>query len=87
MAARTKRTKLDDTWRSRIQASMLVNRLTEHANAPIDQPVMSDSQIRAAQILLNKVAPDLKAVEMTGEDGGPIKTTIAVEFVDAAARK
>lgn len=48
---------------------MLANRLMEHAMSSADEPLMTDSQIRAAQILLNKVAPDLKAVEMTGEDG------------------
>ena len=78
MAARTRRTTLNDRWREKIRASMLVNRLHEHALAPEDNPVMSSTQIRAAEILLNKVAPDLKAIEHTGQDGEQLEITVNV---------
>jgi len=38
---------------------------------------MSPTQIKAAEILLRKVAPDLARQEVTGEDGGPQEMTIS----------
>ena len=32
--------------------------------------------------LLGKTLPDVKAVELTGEDGGPVETSLTVQFVD-----
>ncbi len=59
-----------DEVRQKIQASQLINRLTKHANSK--QPIMDNSQVRAALGLLNKVVPDIRAVEIsgTGENGG-----------------
>lgn len=51
-----------DEVKKKIQASQLINRLTKHALS--DEPVMDASQVTAATKLLNKVLPDLKAVEM-----------------------
>lgn len=82
MAARIRTIKVDDRWRAKIQASQLVNRLNEHIKAPIDQPVLSKSQIDAIRLLLNKVAPDLKAVEVTGQEGGPIQFSVKIIDVD-----
>jgi len=77
MAARKNRRTLDDSWRERISASMLANRLSQHVNGEVE---MSATQIQAAKILLAKVIPDLKAVEHSGEDGGPIKTKVDIHF-------
>ena len=74
-----------DTVKEKIKASQLINRLQNHALFVDDpknednesvkrQTVMSDSQVRAAFGLLDKTVPSLKAVEMTGKDGGPIQT-------------
>lgn len=65
-----------DDVKKRIQASQLINRLTEHALS--DVPIMDASQVTAATKLLNKVVPDLKAVEHTGggEDGSILFKTI-----------
>jgi hypothetical protein len=68
MAARKIHTTLRDEWRQKIRASMLINRLQDHAFGEVD---MSPTQLKAAEILLKKVAPDLARTEMTGEDGGP----------------
>lgn len=38
---------------------------------------MSPTQIKAAEILLRKVAPDLARQEVTGEDGKPQEMTIS----------
>lgn len=66
--------KHDELTRSRIQATSIINRLTLHALA--DKPIMDASQVNAARALLNKVLPDLKAVEVTGQDGGPLTVQI-----------
>ena len=70
MAARIRKTKLTDSWKEKIQASMLVNRLIDHGLGKCE---LSATQIKAIDILLKKVAPDLKAVELTGEGGGPVR--------------
>lgn len=67
-----------DEIKKKIQASQLINRLQNHALFVDDegmenydmvkrQTVMSDSQVRAAFGLLDKVVPNLKAVEHSGE--------------------
>jgi hypothetical protein len=62
--------------KARIQASQLINRLTAHALS--DEPIMDASQVTAATKLLNKVVPDLKAVEVTGAEGGPLEVNIVI---------
>lgn len=63
--------------RQRIQATKLVQRLQAHVNGEVK---MSTSQVRAAEILLRKSVPDLSAIQLTGEDGGPIEHVTRVEF-------
>lgn len=55
MAAR-KDSRIKTKHREAIQTSMLINRLTNHV---LDE-CMSASQIRAAEILLNKTLPNLR---------------------------
>ena len=62
--------------KARIQASQLINRLTAHALS--DEPIMDASQVTAATKLLNKVVPDLKAVEVPGAEGGPLEANIVI---------
>lgn len=64
MAARINRTRLTDKWREKIKASMLLNALADHV---FGKREMKASQIKAAEILLRKVMPDLSAVEQTLE--------------------
>jgi len=81
MAARKQLFHPDDV-KKKIQASQLINRLQSHAlsdsTADDYKPVMTDSQVRAAFGLLDKVVPNLKAVEHsgTGENGEVIFKTI-----------
>jgi hypothetical protein len=35
---------------------------------------MGPDQIQAAKIILNKLLPDMKAVELSGPEGGPVMT-------------
>lgn len=65
MAARLN-PKHDESTRQKIQTSQLVNRLMGHANGQVE---MSQTQIRAAEILLKKTLPDLSAVTMDGSLG------------------
>ncbi|MEN9924362.1 MAG: hypothetical protein RL268_488 [Pseudomonadota bacterium] len=71
-----------DEVKKRIQASQLINRLQSHALADSTgdnyRPLMTDSQVRAAFGLLDKVVPNLKAVEFsgTGENGEIVFRTV-----------
>src|SRR5512144_3250243 len=68
MAARTTKGTKDVPWddrtRERIKTSMLVNRLTDHVLNGIE---MSPTQIRAAEILLNKTLANLSATELKAD--------------------
>lgn len=57
--------------RQKIQASQIINRLNAHIKS--DKPLMEASQVAAAKILLGKVIPDLKAIELGGKNGGPVQ--------------
>ena len=47
--------------RERIAGTKIIDRLTAHVNGEID---MTPTQVRAASILLNKVLPDLRTIEV-----------------------
>jgi len=46
--------------RDRIKTSMLINRLTGHAEGTVD---LQPTQVKAIEILLRKTLPDLQAIE------------------------
>jgi len=62
--------------RERIKSTLLVERLQDHI---LGHQEMSQTQIKAAEILLRKTIPDLKAVETTlqGEGGGPVRFIVS----------
>ena len=68
MAARIRKHHQDEV-RARIQASQLVNRLTDHALGNCE---LSNTQVRAIEILLRKSIPDLSSVELTGDPENPL---------------
>ncbi len=70
MAARTNKPNHDTKTKRLMAASQLLNRLTSHANGEIE---MTASQVNAAKIVIGKSIPDLKAMEVTGKDGGPVR--------------
>ena len=78
MAARMRKRHQDEV-RAKIQASQLINVLTDHALGVSDE--LSPTRLKAIEILLRKSLPDLSAVEMTGADGGPVETVTKVELV------
>lgn len=67
MAARTRKgtsaTGWADNVRERIKTSMLINRLQDHALGAVE---LSATQIKAIEILIRKVLPDLAAVDLSG---------------------
>lgn len=60
-----------DDIRRKIQASQLINVLQGHALT--GEGDLSPTRMKAIEILLRKSVPDLSAVELTGEGGGPIE--------------
>jgi hypothetical protein len=82
MAARTRKVQHDAFTRQKIQTSQIVNRLTDHVLGKVE---LTSSQVNAAGILLRKSLPDLQSTTVTGEDGGAVKLSVAVEYVKAGS--
>lgn len=78
MAARLRKLHQDDV-RAKIQASQLINRLTDHAFSNVE---LSPTQVRAIEILLKKALPDLSAVEVSGDEESPLEIITRIELVD-----
>jgi hypothetical protein len=55
-----------DEVRTKIQTSQLINRLTDHA---LNGPCLDASQVRAIEILMKKVLPDLQSIDLSATDG------------------
>lgn len=72
MAARKNR-KCHESTREKIQTTQLINRLTNHV---LGKNEMSSTQVRAAEILLNKSLPNLQSTTLTGEDDGPVQIKV-----------
>lgn len=66
--------------RSKIQASQLVNRLSDHVLGKVE---LTATQVQAARVLLAKTLPDLTAVEMSGDPDSPVNHRIEMVVVDA----
>ena len=54
----------NDNWRDKIRVGVIVDRFLKHFNGKIE---LSSTQIKAGQAILNKLVPDLKSVEHSGE--------------------
>ena len=57
-----------ESIRDRIEVVKVIDKLQGHIEDPAKHPMLS-SQIKAADILLKKCIPDLKAIEHTGDLG------------------
>ena len=80
MAARINRIQHDANTRSKIQASQLINRLTDHV---LNNLEMSATQVNAALGLLKKTLPDLKQIELSGSVD--TRTTLIVKDLTGAS--
>ena len=78
MAARTRRIAHDANTRAKIKASQIINRLQKHIDGEVE---LESTQIRAAEILLNKCLPNLQSVEMKveGEVATVTRTAMSVD--------
>lgn len=66
----------NDETRAKIKASQLINRLQSHVDS--DKPILDASQVNAAKALLNKVLPDLKAMEVSGNTEAPLQIKVTI---------
>jgi hypothetical protein len=77
MAARTVKIRHDEETRAKIQTSQLLNRLNDHVfgkdGAAVD---ISQTQMKAIEILLRKTLPDLSAVTIGGDEDSPVKLEV-----------
>ena len=75
MAARNKKIRHDEETRAKIKAAQIINRLYGHVMGTVE---LDAAQVSSAKALLNKVLPDLKAVEHSGagESGEIIFKTV-----------
>ena len=60
-----------DDVRKKIQVSQLINILEKHALSDEEKEI-SQSRMKAIQILLNKSLPDLSSIQLTGDDDSPV---------------
>jgi hypothetical protein len=81
MAARTRRIRHTDDTRNKIRASQLINRLEDHV---FGETELTQTQLTAIKILLGKCLPDLQAVELSGQDGGPLRAEVELTFTRPA---
>lgn len=77
MPARMRKLHQDDV-RAKIQTSQLVNRLENHALGKVD---LSQTQIKAIEVLIRKTLPDLSAVTLQGDEDNPIAIKEIVQRV------
>ena len=78
MATRLRKMHQDDV-RAKIKVSQLLNRLEDHALGKIE---LSPTQVRAIEILIKKVLPDLQSVELSGDEDNPVEVITRIELVD-----
>ena len=72
-----------ETVRTKIQARQLINRLTNHALGEVE---LSQTQIAAIKILLDKSVPNLSAVAVANVDGPEQLQNITVKLVGKDTR-
>lgn len=65
--------------RSKIQASQLINVLQDHAFGHSEE--LSQSRMKAIEILLRKSLPDLSAVVVSGDEEHPLQLVGRIELV------
>jgi hypothetical protein len=78
MAPRTIKIRHDEETRAKIQTSQLLNRLHAHVFDDVD---VSQTQMKAIEILLRKTLPDLSAVTVGGDEESPLNLVHRIERV------
>lgn len=67
---------MSNEHRLKIQKSNILNALIEHAEGKRE---MTSTQVTAGLGLFKKVMPDLAAVTLSGEDGGPVQINFTAD--------
>lgn len=70
--------------RAKIQASQIITRLMSAFDGTIE---LSQTQVNIGKSLLDKVLPDLKAMELSGDSESPLVTRIELVALDASTDK
>jgi hypothetical protein len=73
MAARKNTIRLSEEWRERIRTAGILERLEKAAMGEVD---VTQTQLKAAEIVLRKTLPDLARTEVTGKDGAEQTMTL-----------
>jgi hypothetical protein len=73
MAARKYTITHDERTRAKIRTSQLLNRLNSHVFKGIE---VSQTQLKAIEILLRKTLPDLSSVELKGDKDSPLQVMV-----------
>ncbi len=71
---------MDDSHRTKIANSQILNRLISYAEG---KTKLDSGQVRAIDILLKKVLPDLSAVTVSGDNENPLLAIIERRIVKA----
>jgi hypothetical protein len=58
-----------DDVRKKIQASLILNRFMDAFNGELE---LTNQQVNIGKVLLDKVLPDLKAIELSGDADAPV---------------
>jgi len=66
---------MSEDWKNKIRAGVILDRLNKCVAGEIE---MTPQQVRAADIILKKIVPDLSKSEVTGADGGAVKSDISI---------
>jgi hypothetical protein len=72
MAARTRRIELNEKWKDGVRVGNLMNRLQKCAEGEIE---MTQTQLKATEIILKKLLPDMKAIDQTVSGGLDLQFT------------
>lgn len=73
MPARKRKVQHDDLTREKIRTSQLLNRLQDHVFGKDEKVVdISQTQMKAIEILLRKSLPDLSNVTLSGDAENPV---------------
>ena len=65
MAARALKVRPTEEWKDKIQACMLMNRLADHSAGKLK---LGPTQVKAIEVILDRITPKLTAVEQTVVD-------------------
>lgn len=79
MAARTRKLTLSDEWKAKIQVTQLINRLEACAMGEVK---LDAQQIKSIEIILRKLVPDLKSVDMIV--GGDAENPLSIDITNKA---